>query len=179
MDLLHLQPDQIIAMIDYPPLHCPEALEKYFHRFRADAQDISPIPVMGTNQVLDTFRRHEDRFASYRRSLEAFLAGHPSAAYFMLEGFHRSAAAVLAGRPIPCVAITADGDFGEINASGRAIQLHGDYTTITRDMVSVDEELQALEAHFHEHRRFWTVHEKVATMIANGDVPEHMLGQFA
>jgi hypothetical protein len=172
MDLLHLQPDQIIAMVDYPPLHCPEALEKYFHRFRADAQDISPVPVMDKNMVLDAFRRQEDRFASYRRELEGFLADHPPAAYFMLEGFHRSAAAVLARRPVPCIAITDDGDFEEINASNRAIQLHGDYTTIMGDMVSVDEELQALEGHFHEHRRFWTIEEKVATMIANGDVPD-------
>lgn len=172
MDLLHLQPDQIIAMVDYPPLHCPEALERYFHRFRADARDISPIPVMGKKLVLDAFRRQEDRFASYRRELDRFLARHPSAAYFMLEGFHRSAAAVLARRTIPCVAISDDGDFEEIKASDRAIQLHGDYTTIVGDMVSVDEELQALEAHFHEHRRFWTIEEKVATMIANGDVPD-------
>jgi hypothetical protein len=172
MDLLDLRPDQIIAMIDYPPLHSPEALERYFHRFRAGAQDISPIPVMALTPVLDAFRRQADRFASYRREFEGFLAGHPSAAYFMLEGFHRSAAAVLAGRPIPCVALTDDGDLEEANASGRAIQLHGDYTTIPGDMVSIAEELRELEAHFHEHRRFWTVAEKVAALIANGDVPE-------
>jgi hypothetical protein len=46
-------------------------------------------------------------------------------------------------------------------------------------MVSVDGELEALEAHVHEHRRFWTVQEKVATLIANGDVPEPMLGPCA
>jgi len=172
MDVLHLRPEQIIAMVDYPPLHCPEALERYYDRFRADATDISPIPVMGTDLALAYFQRQAGRYASYGQILEAFLAGHPSTTNFMLEGFHRSAAAVLAGKPIPCVAIAADGDLEEINASGRAINLHGDYTTITRAMVSVTEELRELEAHFHRHRKFWTIEEKVRVMVSNGDVPE-------
>ena len=171
MNLLPLRPDQIIAMIDYPPLQCPGALERYFQRFLADAQDISPVPVVSTRLALEFFRRRQDQFASFASILEAFMDGHPAAEYFMLGGYHRSAAAVLAGRTIPCVAVSTDDDFREINASERSIRLHGDYTTIMRDMVSIDEELQDLEAHFHDHRRFWTVEEKVRTMVANGDVP--------
>jgi len=175
MEFILLRPDQIIAMMDYPPLHSPEALAIYFQKFCAGEQDISPVPVIKKELVLNYFRLQRDRFASYSEILQRFLDEHPAVAYFMLDGGHRCAAAMLSGKMIPCISITDDNVFIEINTSESPIRLHGDFSTLTEDMVSIDQEIKMLEEHFFENKRFWTVEEKVKAMIENGDIPEAMV----
>ena len=92
----------------------------------------------------------------------------------MLGGTHRAAAAMCAGKRIPCALIADDADFAAFAPSGSGINLHGDYTTVLTPLTSVDEELRILEAHYFEQRRFWTVAEKVQAMMARGDIPAAM-----
>jgi hypothetical protein len=178
MELILLRPDQIVGMIDYPPLHSPKALAIYFRKFCADEQDISPVPVIKKDRVLNYFRLQRDRFASYSQILQKFLDEHPALEYFMLDGGHRCAAAMLSGKMIPCLNITDDTVFREVNTAESQIKLHGDFSTLPDDMTSIDQEIKMLEEHFFENRRFWTVEEKVRAMIENGDIPEHMLKRF-
>jgi hypothetical protein len=152
MEPILLRPDQIITMMDYPPLHSPEALAVYFQKFCVDEQDISPVPVIKKDLVLNYFKLQKDRFASYREILQRFLDKHPAVEYFMLDGGHRCAAAMLSGKMIPCISITDDNVFIEINASGSSIRLHGDFSTLTEDMISIDQEIKMLENTEAEYR---------------------------
>ena len=178
MERILLRPDQIVGMIDYPPLHSPKALAIYFRKFCADEQDISPVPVIEMDLVLNYFRLQRDRFASYSQILQKFIDEHPTLAYFMLDGGHRCAAAMLSGKMIPCINITDDEVFREIKTSECPIKLHGDFSTVPEDMISIDQEIKMLEEHFFENKRFWTVEEKVRAMIEKRDIPDYMLERF-
>ena len=61
----------------------------------------------------------------------------------MLDGKHRSSAAMLANKLIPCTVLEG----------------------------SIEDHLKILAAHFNEKRFFWTVEERVRAMILNNDVP--------
>lgn len=170
LEFVLVDPDLVIGMNDYPPLHSPEDLKKYYDCFRSK-NAVQVIPVIPVNLVLAYFRNDAERFAKYEHKWREFVTAHPQIGYFMVDGKHRASAATLAGEKLPCVIIKSDDDTKELlrlKESGKFERLTGVKETITETM-------EILEHHFFAHKRFWTVREKTQAMISNGDVPEYML----
>ncbi len=167
MNELSLNPDQIIGMIDYPPLHSPKALRDYFEQVK-EGLTVNPIPVIPKTLVLAYMKQHKSRFKTYEEKLNTFLRAHPRAAFFMIDGKHRAVAATLAGKNIPCFVLNSDEDVKILNS------LKDAGMRVTGLEKTLKETIAILETHFFEHKRFWTVEEKTEAMIANGDIPSHM-----
>lgn len=170
MKQVFLRPNQIIGMMDYPPLHSPEALAGYYKRFER-GEVVQPVPLIPVSIAIPYFTRCAERFSTYREQLERFIAEHPEAEYFMLGGKHRATAATVVGKNIPCIVIKDDDGVHELLEMKKQGQLSG--------MLGVgdnlEETLAILEDHFFRHKQFWTMEEKTEAMIVNGDVPEYML----
>lgn len=157
-------------MIDYPPLHSPEALRSYYEKHKAGSE-IEPIIVIPVEIAKLHFSGNKDRYGTYRDELEAFLSDHPEAKYFMSGGKHRSAAATVFGAKINGLVVESDEDIAEIHVLMSA----GKITGVPSVGKSFDDTLDELEDHFVEHRRFWTMDEKTDAMIENNDIPNDML----
>ena len=168
MKYADIPPSELIGMVDYPPLHSPEALARYYELFKHGGdvhQPVAPIAV-----VIQFFVAHPMKYAPFKERLEEFLGSH-EAKYFMFGGKHRGAAAVIAGRPVPCVITENEKDVAEVfrlRDAGLVPQSLGLGE-------SMQEALTLLLDHFSKHALFWTMEEKVKAMIANGDVPGYML----
>lgn len=171
MKQVFLKPNQLIGMIDYPPLHSPQALAEYYGKFRR-GEEIQPVPITSIQTAISFFIRTDEKFSAYRQKLNRFLLENNEANYFTFGGKHRSAAATLTRKNIPCIVIENDADTSELIA----LRKTGKLTGILGIGNTLDESLVILEEHFFEHKRFWTVEQKTKSMIANGDVPAYMLG---
>ncbi|MFA6429265.1 MAG: hypothetical protein WCV84_02085 [Patescibacteria group bacterium] len=170
MQNLFLEPQQLIAMVDYPPLHSPEALRAYYAKHKAGA-DVEPVVVVPVEIAKRYFMQMHDRYDTYRDALDTFLSDHPAAKYFMFGGKHRSAAATVLGVKIPCLVIQDDADVSEAHAWMDA----GKLTGVPSVGETFGDSLRELEEHYFEHKRFWTMQEKTEAMIKNNDIPENML----
>lgn len=164
-----IRPSQMIGMVDYPPLHSPEALRTYYAKF-SSGQSVEPTAVIPVTIALSYFA-NLTRFRTYKLLLEDFLAKHPDARYFMLGGKHRSTAAFLAGKMVPVIVVSNDNDvssFLELRSKGKI--------TGTSDVDSnLERTLASLEEHFFGNPKFWTMEEKAQAMIANGDIPLELI----
>lgn len=160
-----LEPEQLIAMRDYPPLHSPEAFAAYRKKFAA-GESVEPLVVVPFQIVLEHLRKNETRFETYRETLEQFLTTHPSAAFFMLGGKHRSAAATILGIKIPCLVVRDEADVTKI----RALMTDGRLTGVPSVGENFEETLSELDEHYFEHKGFWTMDEKTKAMIDHGDI---------
>jgi hypothetical protein len=160
-----LGPAQLIAMIDYPPLHSPEAFAAYREKFTLGTH-VEPIIVIPVKIVIDHLAKDRARYETYRETLEQFLAGHPEAKYFMMGGKHRSAAATVLGVKIPSLIIENDADVDEINSLISKGEITG-VPSVDKNFVKT---LGELEEHYFEHKRFWTMDEKTRAMVENGDI---------
>lgn len=170
MKQVFLKPNQLIGMIDYPHLHSPQALAKYYDKFRRE-EEVQPFPITPIQTAIAFFNRNDEKFSAYRQKLNKFLLEHGEANYFVFGGKHRSAAAMVAEKNIPCAVIENNTDIAELIALRKPGKLRG----ILGIGNTLDESLAILEDHFFEHKRFWTIEEKTKAMIANGDIPAYML----
>jgi len=175
MQQIFVNPNQIIGMNDYPPLHSPEALAGYYAKFKNKLFDeVAPVPLIHKSVAILYFMGCDNRFITYNQNLERFFFENSEAEYFMLDGKHRSTAAVLAGESIPCVIIWDEDDVNKIHdliISGKIPRLTGVEETL-------DATLETLEEHFFLYKRFWTVEEKTKAMIENGDIAANMLEAY-
>ncbi|MFA6447101.1 MAG: hypothetical protein WCW31_02475 [Patescibacteria group bacterium] len=161
---------QLIAMIDYPPLHSPEALLSYYEKHKSGAA-VEPVIVVPIEAAIGYFAERSGRYETYKEALNEFLPSHPSARYFMLGGKHRSAAATILGVKIPCLVVGSDADVAEI----RSLMSEGKITGVPSVGKDFIDTLRELEEHYYEHKKFWTMEEKTKAMIKNKDIPEGML----
>ena len=141
-------------MNDYPPLHSPDAFSKYLQKFKT-GEEVTAIPIIPKHIVIDYFRRFSNRFNEYEDKLNQFLAANPDVEYFSFDGKHRSAAAVVADKQIPCVLIENDNDFIEILNSGKYPRLES----------TIDATLKIMEEHYFSTKKFWTIETKVKEII--------------
>mgnify|MGYP001613998388 CR=1 FL=1 len=169
MKQTHIKPTQLIAMIDYPPLHSPEAFFGYYQKLKAD-QKIEPTIIVPTQQVISHFKGRKIRYKSYAKQLESFLATHPTIKFFMLGGKHRSAAAAVLGLNIPCLIVKNDRDIIFVHN----LKSKGKLTGGLGIDKNFEKTLKTLEEHFFKHKRFWTMNEKTKAMIEHGDIPKKM-----
>ena len=160
-----LEPKQLIAMIDYPPLHSPEAFVAYYEKLKSGIE-IEPIVVVPAEIVVKYLAKDKVRYATYKETLEQFLKDHLKAKYFMTGGKHRSAAATVLGVKIPSLVIENDADVNEVNLLIKKGEITG-VPPVNENFVKT---LEELENHYFEHKRFWTTDEKTREMIKNGDI---------
>lgn len=165
VEISFLDPAQLIAMRDYPPLHSPEAFVVYKKKFMA-GEKVEPVVVIPSSVVIDHIQKNPDRFNTYRQELERFLDQHPSAAYFMLGGKHRSAAATTLGLKVPCLVVSSDSDINKIHA----LMTDGKLTGVPSVGKDFEATLSELDAHYFEHKVFWSMDEKTKAMVDNGDI---------
>ena len=165
-----LDPKQLMGMIDYPPLHSPEAFRSYYEKHKS-GMDVEPVAVVPIEAAIAYFAERPERYATFRTTLDDFLLSHPSAKYFMLGGKHRSAAATVLGTDIPCLVVGSEADVTEIHR----LMDEGKITGGTGVGENFSDTLHELEEHYFEHKRFWTMDEKTEAMIKNKDIPENML----
>jgi len=162
---IFLKPSQLIAMIDYPPLHSPKAFTTYRKKFKSGSY-VEPIVVIPIKIVVENLAKNKTRYNTYKKTLEQFLKDHPRAKYFMTGGKHRSAAATVLGVKIPSLIIKNDADVNGVNL----LIDNGEITGVPPVNENFNKTLEELEEHFFEHKRFWTMDEKVRAMIENGDI---------
>lgn len=157
-------------MIDYPPLHSPEALRSYYEKHKSGAA-VEPVIVVPIEAAKGYFAARPERYASYKEALDGFSSSHPSARYFMLGGKHRSAAATILGAKIPCLVVDSDADVAEVHG----LMSEGKLTGVPSVGEDFADTLRELEEHYFSHKRFWTMNEKTEAMIKNRDIPEEMI----
>lgn len=165
MKKIFLEPKELIAMIDYPPLHSPEAFSMYHEKFKS-GDDVEPIVVVPVKIVVDYLERNKVYYVTYKEILKQFLIDHPDAKYFMMGGKHRSAAATILGVKISSLVVKNNEDIDKVNALIR----DGEITGVPPVGENFEKTLEELEEHFFEHKRFWTMDEKTKAMIENGDI---------
>ncbi len=160
-----LDPEQLVSMNDYPPLHSHEALRKYYSLYVKNQRDqIMPLPVIPVSIVLSYFVMQPERFAHYEPQLQQFLLAHPKAGYFKIDGTHRASAGMLTCNTIRCFIIESENDLQEL----RRLGIGG----LGENLVDT---LDEQEQHYFQHKHFWTLQEKVKYMIENGDIPNEFL----
>jgi len=164
-----LESPQLIAMVDYPPLHSPEAFVAYREKFKSGSP-VEPIFVVPIKIAVDHLAENKAHYDTYKKILEQFLLDHPKAKYFMTGGKHRSAAATVLGAKIPSIIVENDEDIGEVNL----LIKKGEITGVPPVGKNFVETLGELEKHYFEHRHFWTMDEKTKAMIENGDISNEM-----
>lgn len=169
MQTQQLKPSQLIALVDYPPLHSHEALVMYYKKIKA-GKKIEPIIVVPNKQVLEYFQSKKTRYKKYQKILELFLKEHRAAKYFMLGGKHRSAAATLLGVKIPCLVVKNNADIAHIHQLTKEGKITG-VPSVGKDF---NKTLSILEKYFYKDKRFWTMDEKTKAMIDGGDIPREM-----
>ncbi len=81
------QPEQLIAMMDYPPLHSPEAFFNYCERLKS-SDHVEPVIVIPAKIFVDYLIKNKDHYQTYGKTLEQFLVNHPKAQHFMTGGKH-------------------------------------------------------------------------------------------
>ena len=170
MRIKRLKTAQLIAMIDYPPLHSPKTFALYYQRLKT-GKKIEPAIVVPARAVLNHFKSRKNRFKKYQIILEQFLKEHPEAKYFMPGGKHRSAAATILGIKVPCLVVKDDKDVRYIHK----LTKEGKITGVPSVEKNFKETLKMLEKHFFKHKRFWTMDEKTKEMIKNRDISKKMI----
>ncbi len=175
MKIISLNPDQIISMNDYPPLQSPAALKKYYHLFRENNPSlVSPIPVIPVSVVVSYLQKGDGRCVAYSKELGEFLKTHPHAKYFMFDGTHRAAAAMLSAHKISAYLIRNDEDIKELFSLREAgkISMSGLENNLAKTIAIIKE-------HYHRTKKIWTLEEKVKLMVSRGDIDKDLLRPYA
>ncbi len=171
MKIVSVNPEQIIGLNDYPPLHSPQSLDKYFRYFiNNDDKHIVPVPLITISSALPILEA-DPKFIPYIKTLQNFLSEHKGVNYFQSGGKHRSSAAYLARKKVPGIIIENDADIKKLKP------LLADDKFLTDN--TFEEVILDIKKSFLKHERsFWTVKEKTEAMIANGDVPQYIVDYF-
>ena len=164
MKTTQLRPSQIIALNDYP-LYSNRVLSAYVERCRT-GEALPFVPVIGKGIV----RRHFG--AALSRTFAGFEAQHSEAAFFLLDGSHRTTALTLVGRDIGAAIYETDGDIDEAR---RLIATGQILPNATLDH-TLEENCEILNQYFVERPYFMTVRHKTEKMVREALIPG--LGQF-
>ena len=157
---IELRPDQIITLNDYP-LYSNDVLSRYLDRCRMGG-DLALVPVIGKDIVRAYFG------AELSRVFAEFEEQNPAAAYFVLDGSHRTTALTLAGRSIAAAIYETDTDIGEARGLVAAGQI---LENGTLDL-TVAENCEVLNRYFSEKPYFMTVQQKADKLIEDNHIPQ-------
>jgi hypothetical protein len=167
MKKLWLKPEQIISS-GYQKLHDIEMLQAYFLMFSSGlSQKVPPVPVM-----------HRDLIAPYfpvdlKSDFERFRSTVPAAEYFLLDGSHRTTAAMLSGVECPALVISSVEDIAEMKALvSQGVMFKYD---LGDDLLEVREQVIG---HFRDIPNFQTTFQKTLKMIQDRTLPEYMIRAF-
>jgi hypothetical protein len=161
MQIACLNPGQIITFNDYP-VHNEQILKIYFKIYQLGASRIMPpAPVIRLEMVKPHLKN--DTFADFARS-------HPDVEYFLLDGSHKTTAAVLARQPIKAMIFQTDQDILE------AVKMaeEGDLFSLTTGSTII-ECIQVLGKHFKSPAQFQTVQEKTNRMVEEKVISKYMI----
>jgi len=139
-------------MKDYPPLHSPEAFAAYREKFK-NGVTVEPLVVIPASIVIEHLKQNQSRFSTYKQTLDKFVDHHPKAAFFMLGGKHRSAAATILGLKIPCIIAESDTDIDEIHTLMKKNEITGEPSVGQ----NLEETLAELDDHYFEYKDFWSM----------------------
>lgn len=166
MKTIELDPEEIIASKDYP-LHSDKALNTYFKACKRG--EILPlVPVIRK----DVVKKHLTK--SLLPPLEMFEKKHPQAAFFMLDGNHRTTASALTGRPIAAILFEKDKDIREAKTMVRSGKVC-DNPILDNTLL---ENCRIINQHFLEQPVFLTVKEKTEQMAREGHLAQYMIDAF-
>jgi hypothetical protein len=163
MKTLTLTPHQIITLNDYP-IYNAEMLRLYFSR-RQSGQALPLVPVIHKAIVRRYFT------PELCAKLETFEQSNPLAAYFMVDGSHRTTALTLTGREIDVIVYATDADIAEARslvATGQVL----DNATLAH---SLAENCAILRRHFQESACFMTVQQKTEKLIRDNYIAQYGL----
>ena len=128
------------------------------------------IPV---SVALPYLQKQDDRFEAYGKHLAKFLKKHPNAEYFMFDGTHRATGAMLSANKIPAYLIKSDEDIKQLFSLRVAGKI-----SVTGLKNNLAETMGVIEEHYHRTKTFWTLEEKVKSMISKGDIDKEMLEHY-
>jgi len=173
MKMKKVSPAQILTLCDFP-VHNEHVLKMYFHMFRkGQGKIVPPCPVLPlASWPVDAFGKTKKAMA-YNEMFRDFLAAHPTVAYLMLDGSHKTTAAALAGKNILIAILGTNREISEMNdlvAKGEAFSFMGEST--------VEASVADLRKHFFKFGCFETVAEKTARMVAEKVVPQYMIAEY-
>jgi hypothetical protein len=163
MKTVTLTSHQIITLNDYP-IFDVEMLRLYFHRCQS-GQALPLVPVIRKAIV----RRYFPPKLSGK--LEAFERLNPLAAYFMLDGSHRTTALTLVGRKVDAIVYATDADIAE----ARSLVVTGQVLDNATLAHSLAENCVILRQHFQEKAYFMTVQQKTEKLIRDNYVARYGL----
>ena len=156
MKTTELRPTQIITLNDYP-LHSNDVFLRYLERCEG-GNDLPFVPVISKTIVKPHLGPElTDIFDDFERQ-------NPEAAYFMIDGSHRTTALTLSGCLIPVVIYASDADIVEARtfvASGEILE-NG---TLDHTLA---ENCAILRQLFSEKPYFQTVLQKTERLIRDG-----------
>ena len=163
MKTITLTPHQMITLNDYP-IYSVETLRLYFSRCQS-GQALPLVPVIHKAIVRQYFTPELcERLTSFEQS-------NPQAAYFMVDGSHRTTALTLAERKIDVIIYATDADIVEARrlvATGQVL----DNATLLH---SLAENCVILRQHFQERAYFMTVQQKTEKLIRDNYIANYEL----
>jgi hypothetical protein len=166
MRTVYLNPNQIITLNDYP-VHSDEVLSKYFNKCKLD-EETPLVPVIEKEIV----RKSLD--GELLTKFEEFEKQNTEAAYFMLDGSHRTTALTLCGHGIQSVILETNEDIVEAKSgivTGRILK-NGILDC------SLEENCKILNDHFKEKPYFMTVEQKTEKMVNEKVIPQYMIDSY-
>lgn len=173
MKVKNLNPNQIIALNDYP-LRNEHILKLYFRMFSKRKQDIAPpCPVIHRSLVRVTSKGNPHKIKEYHRIFHEFIKTHRKAEYFLLDGTHKTTAATLCHRPIQVIIFQSDKD---IKVAKQMVE-KGELISLTTGN-SLSEISEILKKHFFKHITFQTVKEKTNKMVKGKALPVYMIVKY-
>jgi hypothetical protein len=163
MEILELRPDQIITLTDYP-LHSEKALLRYLRRIKLGI-DLPFVPLIRKESVVKYFD------AELIRVFKAFEQKNQRAAYFLLDGNHRTTALTLVDFPI--IAIVYDNNEDILEAR----KLVAANKVLKNNILdhTLAQNCEILSKYFSEKPYFLTVRQKTEKMIAENILSKEIL----
>jgi len=153
----------MVTLNDYP-IYSVETLRLYFTRCLS-GQALPLIPVISKAIVRQYFT------PELSGKLESFERDNPSAAYFMLDGSHRTTALALAGYKIDVIIYATDADIAE----ARGFVVTGQVLDSATLAHSLAENCMILRQHFQERPYFMTVQHKTDKLVRENYIANYGL----
>ncbi len=169
-----LRPNQIITLRDYP-VHNEQILKIYFRVFQNNQGKIlPPCPVVHKSKGIPYVKGRDSKSKKYNRLLRKFLEENPHAEYFLIDGGHKTAAAMLSHKLIPVLVLEQDSDFVKAKELVKTGEIFG-WNSVEK---SISDAMCVLAKHHFGTKEFLTVEDKVKKMVKNKDVPSYMISIF-
>lgn len=164
MKQINLNSNEIISS-SHETLHDINALKLYYRIYSKGCEKIAPpSPIIHKDFVVKYF---SDKTKAVFQEYQKF---NPDAKYFLLDGSHRTTAAVLAGKKINCFTIENNNDIT------KALSLEKVGELIKFDVgKNITDVIRILAEHFNKNNNFQTVKEKTVKLAESGIIPPYMI----